>query len=195
MDDRDRRPPGPLAGDREVVGAVAGLGARLGPGRSPCHRGPPPSTRDPCREVASASSTAGCRGRGWAVASIDRGARPGSAAPPHSGGRRKHRCRRREPAASRALRSQPPERIWSSSVCPPRVGDPGIDPGVARGEQDEAGHSDRLRVWGEDGQVPAVADLNLSSTRHCDRGCSARSRGECSSPSSSSASRASFSSR
>ncbi len=155
---RDRRAPVALARDREVIGAVAGRLARLQAGGRAAAERLAGRARHPRRDRLVGLIDAGDAERGGgAVAGVD-------------DRRDEERQRCRPPAtsteapvsitgtaeASRALRSQPPER--SSSSCSATAGSAAqrSSVGMARREQHEAGLAHGVRVRGEDLQAVAV---------------------------------------
>ena len=182
VDDRDRRSPRALAGDREVVGAIAHRRARSAPpvGRAASVRGarprsaarsplaPSPAARSAtrrrqqgarrsarrCGRARESPSTAVAPKRPSTTGEIS----TGSGSPPAARAGVRPVSISGIASASRELRSRPPERS-SSRRSRTRGSPPSVDVGVLGRDQHEAGQLERVGVGGEHASsaVPSAA--------------------------------------
>ena len=179
VDDRDRRAPRALAGDREVVGAVAHRGRRR---ECPSARGGA-SRRRPAGVARGRSASRELDAeppRDHLVGAVARGTPSTTVGPKRAStsGEIEHRqratrrgrattrrCRSRgSSSASRALRSQPPERSCSSCSCTAGSAAHASTSGWRGRHQHEARLAERVGVRREDASAVAPSGPRRSSS-------------------------------
>ena len=167
VDHRDRRAPGALARDREVVGAVAGrlAGALDRRRRRPASSSSRSGTVDPLEpggDVAVGLVDGGDAERGGrAEAGVDQRRDDDRQLAPVGAGDRGAGVDDRDRAGVAGAPLPAARAHLLELLAHPLVADPGVDLGVARREQDEARQAGELAVRREDGERAAVAALEV----------------------------------